>query len=330
MSDDRYGDGAPSLPRRGVLSGLGFSGLGLSGLGLSTVGAPMAVAEGRQTEARTYAFSQVDVFSPERFGGNPLAVVIGADDLSEDDLKRFSIWTNLSETTFLLKPTHPQADYRVRIFSLGDELPFAGHPTLGTCHVWLRAGGAPKGAHIIQECALGLVRLLRADGRLAFEAPPLRRAPPLDAESLAHIRRALGLGEDEITASALLDAGLKQPAIMIRSRERLLALKVNWAAMNLKVLGVIAPWPSPARPGDPLFEVRWFDSTLPAGEDPVTGSFNASAARWMIGAGMAPDRYVVSQGTALGRVGRVHVDKDGDSIWIGGDATDHILGQLQL
>jgi PhzF family phenazine biosynthesis protein len=218
----------------------------------------------------------------------------------------------------------------VRIFSLGSELPFAGHPTLGSCHAWLASGGRPRGDIIVQECGVGLVRLRRDNGRLAFEAPPLRRSAPLDPRQLDRIRRGLGLAEGEITTSRLLDGGLEQSAVMIGSRERLLALRPDWTILAEDGVGVIAPWSPRPQPGQPDFEVRVFDPTLTGSEDPVTGSFNASVARWLIGAGMAPDHYLVSQGTVLGRAGRVHVDKDRDGVWIGGDTTDRIVGRVLL
>ncbi|MBX9884613.1 MAG: PhzF family phenazine biosynthesis protein, partial [Novosphingobium sp.] len=179
---------------------------------------------------------------------------------------------------------------------------------------------------IVQECGIGLVRLRGKAGRLAFEAPPLRQSTPLEPDRLARIRLGLGLADDEIVAARLLDGGLEQIALLIRSRERLLALKPDWAKLREDGVGLVAPWGA----GHPDFEVRVFDSTLTGSEDPVTGSFNASAARWLIGAGLAPDHYVVSQGTVLGRAGRVYVDRDHDRIWIGGDITDRITGLLAL
>ncbi|MCW6532251.1 PhzF family phenazine biosynthesis protein [Sphingomonas sp. MMSM20] len=315
---------AMRVSRRALLSGFATA-----AFSLATADKVLAREAGRLV-APDFDFRQVDVFSPEPFRGNPLAVVVGADTLTDDQMKLFSKWTNLSETTFLLRPTDPLADYRVRIFSLGDELPFAGHPTLGSCHVWLTSGGRSKGAEIVQQCGIGRVRLRGSAGRLAFEAPLLRRTTALDADTLSRIQRGLRLTADDIVAARTLDGGLRQTAILIRNRARLLALRPDWPALAMDGIGLIAPWDSGKGPGSPDFEVRVFDSTLTGSEDPVTGSFNASAARWMIGAGLAPDHYVVSQGTVLGRMGRVYVDRDQDRIWIGGDVTDRIRGRLRV
>ena len=325
MEIDRNADHRrPAVSRRDALVGIGV-------LAVSSSAAAKGFSEGAEKCAGAgYAFRQVDVFSPQSFRGNPLAVVIGADGLSDEEMVLFSRWTNLSETTFLLKPTDPAADYRVRIFSLGEELPFAGHPTLGSGHAWLASGGRPKGAEIVQQCGVGLVHLRGRLGRLAFEAPPLRRTEPLAPELLDRLRRGLGLGEGEILAARLLDGGLEQIAIMIASRERLLSLKPDWKTLGVDGVGVIAPWSTHHEAGQPDYEVRAFDSTLAAFEDPVTGSLNASIARWLIGAKTAPDHYLVSQGTVLGRAGRVYVDREKDRIWIGGDITDRIVGRLAI
>ncbi|WP_295631702.1 PhzF family phenazine biosynthesis protein [Novosphingobium sp.] len=309
-----------SIDRRGAMLGAPVAGMAM--LSASPVRG--------QTTPADFAFHQVDVFSPEPFRGNPLAVVLGADRLGDAQMALFSKWTNLSETTFLLRPTDPAADYRVRIFSVGEELPFAGHPTLGSCHVWLATGGRPRGAEIVQQCPAGLVHLRGAPGRLAFEAPPLKRVQPLDAALLDRLRRGLGLGEGEIVASGLLDSGLPQTALMIRSRERLLALKPDWRVLETDFVGLIAPYGAQHRPGEPDFEVRVFDETLANSEDPVTGSFNAAVARWLIGSGQAPAHYLVSQGTVLGRAGRVHVDQDAGRVWIGGDVTERIIGRVRF
>lgn len=313
--------GSPlALSRRDAVLGASAS---LAAAGVAGPARADAVAGGQD-----FAFHQVDVFSPEPFRGNPLAVVVGADGLSDAQMALFSKWTNLSETTFLLRPTDPAADYRVRIFSVGEELPFAGHPTLGTCHVWLATGGRPRGAEIVQQCPAGLVHLRGRPGRLAFEAPPLKRVAPIPPESLARLRRGLGLSEDEIAASGVLVGGLEQTALMIRSRARLLALKPDWPAMGTDFVGLITPYGGSA--GEPDFEVRVFDQTLANSEDPVTGSFNANVARWLIGSGMAPAHYLVSQGTVLGRAGRVRVDQDAGRIWIGGEVAERVVGRVRF
>lgn len=313
-----------SVSRRAALSGLALAGLAPAATN------PAFAREEAGLPPGQFEFRQVDVFSPQPFRGNPLAVVIGADALGEEQMKLFSKWTNLSETTFLLRPTDPAADYRVRIFSQGMELPFAGHPTLGSCHVWLATVGRPKRDEIVQQCGVGQVKLRGSTGRLAFEAPPLRRADPLDASTLSHICRGLGLTPDDIVAASRLDGGLQQTAVLIKSRDRLLGLKPDWAALGMDGIGLIAPWGAGDGARHPDFEVRVLDSTLGGSEDPVTGSFNANAARWLIGAGRAPDHYVVSQGTVLGRAGRVYVDRDKDRVWIGGDISDRIVGRLSV
>lgn len=277
----------------------------------------------------TYAFHQVDVFAEIPLTGNPLAVVVGADPLSDAAMAAFANWTNLSETTFLLAPTEAEADYRVRIFTPERELPFAGHPTLGTAHVWLARGGAPKGEHIVQQCAAGLIRIRRDGGRLAFAAPPLRRSGAVDAADLARIVRGLGIGEGEIVAAQWVDNGPGWVAVMLRDRASVLTLKPDRAALHGYDLGVVAPW-NPATDGDAAqFEVRAFIPEIGA-EDPVTGSLNAGIAQWLIGAGLAPETYVARQGTALGREGCVHVAKIGADIWVGGGVIGCVEGVLRL
>lgn len=278
--------------------------------------------------ARARRFHQLDVFSAAPLLGNPLAVVHDAQDLSDEAMAAFARWTNLSETTFLLPPTTANADYRVRIFTPTEELPFAGHPTLGSCTAWLLAGGAPRDPDfIVQECGVGLVRLRRDGTRLAFAAPPLRRSGPLDEALIAKIVRVLGLAQADIINHQWVDNGPGFCAVMLKSAARVLSLNPDYAAMGDLKLGVIGPH---APGGDVAFEVRCFIPTSGINEDPVTGSLNAGLATWMIGAGLAPDSYVVAQGTALRRAGRVFVMRDGEDIWIGGDSAVCIAGDVTL
>jgi PhzF family phenazine biosynthesis protein len=276
-----------------------------------------------------YFFQQVDVFSAIPFRGNPLAVVAGADRLTDEQMAAIANWTNLSETTFLLQPAKPEADYRVRIFTPDRELPFAGHPTLGTCHVWLSAGNVPKGDHIVQECGAGLVRIRREDERLAFAAPPLLHTGDVKPDTLARIAKALGIDPAQIKAAQWVDNGPGWVAVMLATRAEVLAIEPVSAAWARQNIGVVAPWDSEVDGDGAQFEVRAFFGARPT-EDPVTGSLNASLAQWLIGAGLAPGAYVASQGTALGRAGRVHVARIGGDIWIGGDTTICIDGRLSV
>jgi PhzF family phenazine biosynthesis protein len=272
-------------------------------------------------------FSQVNVFSADSLSGNPLAVVHAADQLNDGQMAALARWTNLSETTFLLQPSDPGADYRVRIFTPARELPFAGHPTLGSCHAWLSAGGRPKSAGVIvQECGAGLVRVRQQDSRLEFAAPPVIRTGPLEAEVLEKIARALPVDPSDIVQHQWVDNGPGWCAVMLRSARQVLSLKPEWAALDPLKLGVIGPH-DPGR--DAAFEVRAFIGD--AGyEDPVTGSLNASLAQWLIGANLAPPSYVAAQGTALNRAGRVHLRKDGGAVWVGGQVVGVIRGDLKL
>lgn len=275
----------------------------------------------------TRRFTQLDVFTAAPLKGNPLAVVHDAAGLSDADMAAFARWTNLSETTFLLPPTQPGADYRVRIFTPDRELPFAGHPTLGSCHAWLAAGGrAQREGEVVQECGVGPVRVRRDGTRLAFAAPPLRRSGAVDEATLAQIVRCLKIPRDAIRASHWVSNGPHWVAVMLGSRDEVLALKPDFAAMGDFELGVVAPWQG----GEADLEVRAFVPTLGVQEDPVTGSLNAGLAQWLIGAGLMPARYVASQGTALGRAGRVFVEqRDGDT-WIGGDSVVLVDGRVSL
>ena len=275
-----------------------------------------------------HRFHQLDVFSARPLRGNPLAVVHGADALDDAAMAAFARWTNLSETTFLLAPTRAGADYRVRIFTPGGELPFAGHPTLGSCAAWLAAGGVPaQPGVVVQECGVGLVRVRRDGARLAFAAPPLQRTGPLDDALLARIAAGCGLAPGAIAGHQWVDNGPGWCAVLLRSAAEVLAVKPDWAALGSLKLGLVAPQPPGA---DTQFEVRAFVPSLGVPEDPVTGSLNAGLAQWLVGAGLAPPAYVAAQGAALGRAGRVHVRHDGRDCWIGGDVAFCIEGTVDL
>jgi PhzF family phenazine biosynthesis protein len=275
-----------------------------------------------------HAFSQVDVFSSAPFLGNPVAVVHDADGVSDDEMARFASWTNLSETTYLLPPTDPAADYRLRIFTPDRELPFAGHPTLGSAHAWLQGGGVPSGhAEIVQECGAGLVRIRRGE-QLAFAAPPLLRSGPVDAADRKRIATALRLAEDEIVDLAWVDNGPGWVACLLASAEAVLACRPDYGAFGDLEVGIVGPYADPSDAGADV-EVRAFVPSMGIGEDPVTGSLNAGIAMWL-GGDRLPTSYVASQGTVLGRRGRVHLDRAGDEVWVGGDALTTITGEVRL
>ena len=272
-------------------------------------------------------FCQVDVFADELYLSNPVAVVLDGKGLSTEEMQRFARWTNLSETTFVLPPEAAGADYRVRIFTPGRELPFAGHPTLGTCHAWLTGGGIPqRGDVVIQECDAGLIGLRRIDGALAFAAPPLLRSGPVDDETLRRIVSVLGIDRADIVDAQWVDNGPGWVGVLLDSADAVLALCPGLADLDI---GVAGPYPA----GSPeAFEVRAFTPALGGvGEDPVTGSLNASLAGWLLAAGHAIAPYVASQGTALGRRGRVHITRDpGGTIWVGGSTATGVTGRAEL
>jgi PhzF family phenazine biosynthesis protein len=271
--------------------------------------------------------STVDVFTATPYAGNPVAVVLDAEGLSGEDMQRFARWMNLSETTFVLPPAAGGADYRVRIFTPVRELPFAGHPTLGTCHAWLEAredGERPDA--VVQECGAGLVTVRRTPDGLAFAAPPLVRSGPVEESLVEHIASLLGIARGEIEDAQWVDNGPGWVAVLLADAEAVLALRPTTLDLDL---GAVGPYPA----GSPeAFEVRAFfpkDGTLV--EDPVTGSLNASLAEWLLRTGRAIAPYVASQGTALGRAGRVHVSRDGDgTIWVGGDTVTCVTGRVEL
>jgi len=279
---------------------------------------------------RQRPFKQVDVFSAEPYLGNPVAVVMDGSGLGTEAMQAFTDWTHLSEATFLLPPTVPGADYRLRIFCPGRELPFAGHPTLGSCHAWLEAGGQPQGDTVVQECGAGLIRIRRDGKRLSFAAPPLLRGGPLPDEALERICRGLGITRDDIAHHAWCDNGPPWQAVMLRSAAQVMALTPDSAVLDGCFVGVVGPH-APEHEGC-RFEVRaFFPGHGGLAEDPVTGSLNAALAQWLIGDHLAPERYLARQGSALGREGRVHVARDaGGDLWIGGDSVTCIDGQVTL
>ncbi len=272
-------------------------------------------------------FEQVDVFSQQPFKGNAVAVVIGADDLNSQQMRDFAAWTQLSETTFLLKPSSPEAHYRVRIFTPQRELPFAGHPTLGSCHVWLNQGVGNVDKEIIQECLAGLIRIRRNGAFLSFAAPPLLRSGAVEGDVLRQIESGLGLSSDQILASQWVDNGPGWVAVLLASRDDVLAIRPDYSKLNGLNVGVVAPWRGPHADADA--EVRAFMGEE-LNEDPVTGSLNASLAQWLISTGVMPDHYTASQGTALGRRGRIKIEKLGSDIWVGGEVQPGMSGRVMF
>jgi PhzF family phenazine biosynthesis protein len=306
---------------------------------------------------KTRPFKQVDVFTAQPYFGNPLAVVLDGTGLDDEAMQRFARWTNLSETTFLLPPSDPAADYRVRIFTPGGELPFAGHPTLGSCHAWLQAGGTPKRKDfIVQECKVGLINIRRDGARQAFAAPALRRSAPSPVV-LAQVAAALGLKAQHILAAQLLDNGPVWLGLLLDSAETVLQIEPDHLALKkhgVKV-GVAGAYRAPdaavliARKNREArafagsapavaaesvaadFEIRAFAAPMGIEEDPVTGSLNASLAQWLIAEGHAPERYLASQGVCLGRAGQVHIERDAaGQVWVGGQSVTCIEGSVTL
>jgi PhzF family phenazine biosynthesis protein len=274
-------------------------------------------------------FSQVDVFTDELMAGNPVAVVHDADGVSADEMTAFARWTNLSETTFLLSPTVPDADYRLRIFTPRRELPFAGHPTLGSARAWLAAGGAPAaGGELVQQCEVGNVRIRQSGERLSFAAPPLIRSGPVDRSDVDQLAAALHLGSEQISTAQWADNGPGWLVLLLTDADAVLAIEPDFAAFgSFTSVGVIGPYPAGSEVD---FEVRAFAPTFGVSEDPVTGSLNAAIAQWLIPAGLATPAYTVSQGTRLHRRGRVYLEElDGD-IWVGGDTVIGVSGTVAL
>ncbi len=274
----------------------------------------------------SHLFRQVDVFTSVPYLGNPLAVVHDADGISAAAMQRFASWTNLSETTFLLAPDGA-ADYRVRIFTPTRELPFAGHPTLGSCHAWLEAGGRPRTPGLVtQQCDAGLVTIRAGEDGLAFAAPPLVRSGPVDEALAGRVAAMLGIGRDDIVDLRWADNGPGWIAVLLDSAEAVLAIQPQPGDLDV---GVAGPHP----PGGPAtFEVRaFFPGNGVTYEDPVTGSFNASLAQWLLSTGRAEAPYLARQGTALRRSGEVRITQDPEGqVWVGGSVVTCVSGTVDL
>ncbi|MBC2933641.1 PhzF family phenazine biosynthesis protein [Nocardioides sp. zg-1228] len=276
-------------------------------------------------------FRQVDVFSAEPWLGNPLAVVHDADGVSDEEMARFARWTNLSETTFLCAPTDPGADYRVRIWTIGGELPFAGHPTIGSAHAWLEAGGVPRGDVVVQECGAGLVDVRRSP-RLGFSAPPLRRSGPVDADLRARIVRALGIDDAAVEDMAWIDNGPGWVGVDLGSADAVVAVAPDVPAFTDLKVTVLGRWdPASAAALGADVEVRAFYADgRDFGEDPVTGSANAGLAQWLIGTGALPASYTARQGSVIGREGRVRLEARDGAVWVSGEAVTRIVGEVDV
>jgi len=273
-------------------------------------------------------YTQVDVFTQTPLLGNPLAVVHDAAGLSDAQMQAFARWTQLSETTFLLPPSDPGADYRVRIFTPGGELPFAGHPTLGSCHAWLQAGGRPRRVEeVVQQCGVGLVRVRQSGAQQAFAAPELR-ARDVHPDELEPVRAALGLPANAVRAAQWLDNGPTWLGLLLDSADTVLSLQPDHAALKqLSKVGVVGPYPS----GSPVqFEVRAFAASIGIAEDPVTGSLNASLAQWLIGTGRAPASYAAAQGRCLQRAGQVRLAQEAGTVWVAGSSVSVVRGHVEL
>lgn len=271
-------------------------------------------------------FQLVDVFNDGAFTGNPLAVVFDADDLSTSQMQTMTRWLNLSETAFLLRPSSAGADYRVRIFTLNHELPFAGHPTLGSCHAWLSNGGRPAAAaEIVQECAAGLIAIRRTDEMLSFAAPPLIRGGSVEASTLSELAEFLRIDPSRIIDAQWADNGPGWVVVLLASADEVLALEPVRDHPRRIDVGVVGPHPAGSVAA---FELRAFFTDHQGGvrEDPVTGSLNASTAGWLLSSGRASAPYVAAQGTRLGRSGRIHIRQDGAGVWVGGRTTTLFSG----
>jgi PhzF family phenazine biosynthesis protein len=279
------------------------------------------------TSARPFA--QVDVFSSTPYLGNPVAVVLDGDGLDDEAMQRVARWTNLSETTFLLPPTNPEADYRVRIFTPGNELPFAGHPTLGSAHAWLEGGGQPRREDVIvQECTAGLINVRRSEGILSFAAPATQRTGNLESGYLAQIIAAFGIRENQVLSHQWVDNGPGWAVIRLATAEEVLDLEPDLSQIPTAMIGAIGAYPEGS---EHAYEMRTFAPAVGIAEDPVCGSMNASVGQWLTGIGEMPSSYRVSQGTRLGRAGDITITADDDgTVWVGGSTTTCFRGTAEI
>ena len=269
---------------------------------------------------RQLPFAQVDVFSPIPYLGNPVAVILDAEGLEDADMQRIARWTNLSETTFVLPPTTPAADYRLRIFTPGGELPFAGHPTLGSAHAWLERGETPAGPDCVrQECDAGLVEVRRRAGLLSFAAPPTRRSGAIEPEYLGQIVEAFGIGHDQVLAHQWVDNGPGWAVVQLATAREVLELQPDLSRIPSAMVGAIGAYPAGS---EPAFELRTFAPGVGVAEDPVCGSMNAAVAQWFVRTGAVSGRYRVAQGRRLDRAGDITITAEPDgTIWVGGHTT---------
>jgi PhzF family phenazine biosynthesis protein len=277
---------------------------------------------------RQRSFAQVDVFSPTPYLGNPVAVILDAEDLEDVDMQRIARWTNLSETTFVLPPARPEADYRLRIFTPGGELPFAGHPTLGSAHAWLERGGQPQvPGRLVQDCDAGLVEIRRRGGLLSFAAPPTRRSGDIEAEYLDQIVDAFGIGPDQLLAHQWVDNGPGWAVVRLATAHEVLDLQPDLSRIPAAMVGAIGAYPEGS---EHAFELRTFAPAAGVAEDPVCGSMNASVAQWLLRTGAVPGSYRVSQGQRVDRAGDITITADPDgTIWVGGNTTTLFHGTAE-
>jgi PhzF family phenazine biosynthesis protein len=278
--------------------------------------------------SRSRPFAQVDVFVSGPYTGNPVAVVLDGEGVDDEAMGRFAAWTNLSETTFVLPPTNDRADYKLRIFTPGGELPFAGHPTLGSAHAWLEAGGTPRSpGRLVQECGVGLVELRQGEGSLSFAAPEPLRTGPVDEPLLDRVADILSVAREDIVDHQWVDNGPGWLAVRLTSAQQVLEVQPDAAKLGELKLGVVGSYPEGS---EHLLEVRAFCGDIGVVEDPVTGSLNAGVAQWLIGTGAAPTSYTASQGLRVGRRGVVRVSAEDGQVWVGGESVTGITGSVLL